>query len=167
MRRVTIIMLLLSCVVPVVFRPAAVFADAITNARVQCHVEYGDGSEMRACEHGLELASRAGLKDGEATDACTRDSDDAASVAACQRGVALHARLAARRGEGAASSFSHTLNPRRGAAQVDIGDYRLHVGDAEKSIEDCLRAYEGSSTPPSCLSGLTVQHKPSSDTAPK
>jgi hypothetical protein len=79
----------------------------------------------------------------------------------------LHARLAVRRGEGAASSFSHTLNPPRGAAQVDIGDYRLHVGDAEKSIEDCLRAYEGSSTPPSCLSGLTVQHKPAGETAPE
>ncbi len=57
------------------------------------------------------------------------------------------------------SSFEHSWNQRRGAVRVGVGDYEVLGGDAEKPMEDCMRAFEGSSTPPSCLSGFTAQRK--------
>jgi hypothetical protein len=60
---------------------------------------------------------------------------------------------------GESATFSGPLETQPGGAQVEIGDYRATVGGAEKSMDECLRASEGSSTPPSCLSGLTVEPK--------
>lgn len=58
------------------------------------------------------------------------------------------------------SRFEHSWKQRRGVVRFGAGDYEVLGGDAEKSMDDCMRAFEGSSTPPSCLSGITVQRKP-------
>jgi hypothetical protein len=89
-------------------------------------------------------------------------------VQACQRGVALHARFIGETvHEDQKSTFSYSWKPKQGTAEVDVGDYQLRVGDAEKQAEDCMRQFEGSSTPPSCLSGLSAQHKPPPPGAPR
>lgn len=149
-------MLVLGCLAAV---PA--LADGIIDAEIQCQVEYGSRSDLgSACQEGVKLASRAPEKVQEAMDGCTTGFEDAGEVGACQRGIALHTRLASPVRDNDQSSFSHTWKPGRGAAQVEVGDYQVLLGDAEKSIDDCMRAFEGSSTPPSCLSGITVQPKP-------
>lgn len=156
--------LLVGCVAAAV--PA--FADGMIDAKMQCRLAYGPSSEIgTACEHGVDLASGVPDDVEKAIDGCMRDTKDGQRAAACQRGVMLYARFAGRVREGDKRSFSHTWQQGRGGAEVDVGDYELHVGDAEKSIEDCLRASEGSSMPPSCLSGITVQHKPPGDVSPK
>jgi hypothetical protein len=164
LKRVYVTVLLLCGVAAV-----PVFADSIpVAAKAQCQVEYGGHAELStACAHGVDLAERAAEQVQEAVRDCERDTRDAGTASACQRGVLLDARRAGRlRGEDA-SSFSHAWSQGRGGAKVDLGDYQVHVGDAEKSIEDCTRAFEGSSTPPSCLSGLTIQQKPSREAAPR
>jgi len=143
------------------------FADNLIDAKIQCQVEYGSRSETGvACQRGVALAARAPDRVGEAMGGCTRGSEDAGQAGACQRGVALHARLKGQVRGDDKSSFSSTWKQERGAAQLEAGDYRVLLGDAEKSIDDCLRAFEGSSTPPSCLSGITAQHKPPGEASP-
>jgi len=139
-----------------------VFADDIAvAAKAQCRVEYGGRVEMGiACEHGVDLAEQAAEQVQDALSDCRRDTGNARTSDACQRGVVLHARRAGRLRGKDASSFSHSWSKGRGGAEIDVGNYQLHVGDAEKSIEECTHAFEGSSTPPSCLSGLTIQHEP-------
>lgn len=140
---------------------APALADNVIDAKVQCQVEYGSRSDLgAACERGVKLAARVPEKVEEAMDACTKGFEDTLRVGACQRGAALHTRLTSRVRGDDQRSFSYSWKPRRGAAELEVGDYRLRLGDAEKSIDDCVRAYDGSSTPPSCLSGLTVQRKP-------
>jgi hypothetical protein len=141
--------------------PVPALADSSIDAEIQCQVEYGSRSDLgTACQQGVKLVSRAPEKIQEAMDDCTKGVEDAGKVGACQRGIALYTRLANRARGNDKSSFSYTWKPKRGAAQVEAGDYQVLFGDAEKSIEDCMRAYEGSSTPPSCLSGITGQRKP-------
>jgi hypothetical protein len=149
-------MLVLGCLAAV---PA--LADTIVDAEIQCQVEYGSRSDLgTACRDGVKLASRAPGNVREAMGDCTNDFQDAGKMGACQRGVTLHTRLANQVRGSDRSSFSYTWNPRHAAVQVEVADYQVRVGDAEKSVNDCLRAFEGNSTPPSCLSGITVQHKP-------
>ena len=144
---------------PLMTAPA--FADAVTDAKVQCQVEYDARSDAgMACLRGVELATRAGDTD-RAMHACRGESEDRAKVQACQRGVALHARVTGTTvREDQKSTFSYSWKPKRGTAQLDVGDYQLRVGDAEKQADECMRQFEGSSTPPSCLSGFSAQHKP-------
>jgi hypothetical protein len=148
--------------------PAAAFADSVTDAKVQCQVEYDVRSDAgMSCLRGVELASRIG-DSSRATDSCRGESEDRDRVRACQRGVALHARVTgASVPENQKSSFSYSWKPKEGTAQVDIGDYQLRVGDAEKQAEACMRQFEGSSTPPSCLSGFSAQHKPPAPGVPR
>jgi hypothetical protein len=137
-------------------------ADSIADAGIQCQVEYGSPSELGvACLRGVKLAARAADDVDVAMAACVKGFENASMLAACRRGVALHTRLAnATRGGNEKASFSYSWQVKRGAAQLDVGDYRLFLGDAEKAIDECMRTYEGSSTPPSCLSGLSAQQKP-------
>jgi hypothetical protein len=137
---------------------APAFADSISDAKIQCQVVYGASTELAvACQQGVSLAF--GVPPEDAMTACFKTSEDAPKVVACRKGVAFQARAASRK-SGESSSFSYSWSPKRGAVQVDVGDFRAVIGDAEKSIDDCLRASEGSSTPPSCLSGFTAQRKP-------
>ena len=136
-------------------------ADGIMEAVIQCQVEYGSQSDLgTACQRGAKLAAATSGKVQEAVVGCTKDFEDPENVDACQRGIALQGRLARQVRRDERSTFSYTWKRSRAPVQVDAGDYQVLLGDAEKSIDDCLRAYEGSSTPPSCLSGITVQHKP-------
>ena len=41
---------------------------------------------------------------------------------------------------------------------VDVGEYQGSVGN-QKVVDDCMRAFEGSDAPPSCMGGVTVQPK--------
>ena len=152
MKRASLTILLVSWVA------TAAFADSTSDAKIQCQVVYGADSEMAvACQQGVSLAF--GVPTEDAMNECFKTSEDAPKVVACRKGVAFQARAAGRK-SGESSSFSYTWAPKRGAVQVDVGDFRAVIGDAEKSIDDCLRASEGSSTPPSCLSGFTAQRKP-------
>ena len=141
---------------------APVFADGITNAKIQCQVEYGSGSKLgTACQRGVELAATHAADGGDdATRACTQSAIDPGSAAACRRGVVVHTRQLARTRVTEESGFSATWKKGRAPLQVEVGDYQVLIGDAEKSIEDCMRAFEGNATPPSCLSGITGQRKP-------
>jgi hypothetical protein len=157
-----------------VLTAAAAFADTRIGAKVQCQVEYGSGAELaNACERGVDLAARTPEKIERALRACGGGDDASARTAACRRGVLLHVHVADRERDGdvardqrardrATSAFSYGWE-RGGGAQVELGDYQVRVGDAERSMEACMRAFEGSATPPSCLSGVQVQRKPPLD----
>jgi hypothetical protein len=121
--------------------PAPASADQRIDAKVRCKEQYGSANDLdAACERGVDMAARA---DGsEAIGSCTRDADDA-KAAACRRGVALHAGVAGRVSSQPQSSFSHSWQQGHGALQVEIGDYDVVLGDAQKSIEDCQRSFEG------------------------
>ena len=136
-------------------------ADEVINAKVECQAEYGSGSDLDiACERGVDLAARAPDEAGAAMAACDRDGTDPKRAASCRRGVALHTRRLTQKGGDRSSSFSYSWEQGRGGVQVDVGDYQLKLGDTERSMEDCMRSFEGSSTPPSCLSGIQVQPQP-------
>ncbi len=159
MNRVYVITLLLGCATV----PA--LADSTLDSKLRCQMEYGSGSDMDvACERGVDLAARASDA-REALRGC-RDTDDPTRALACQRGIDLHDHAQDKasgdtKGE-AKSNFSYSWKQGgSGSVGVTVGDYQATVGDAEKSMGECMRAYEGSSTPPSCLSGLKVQRKPS------
>jgi len=138
--------------------PAAASADRRIDAKVRCKQEYGSATDIdAACERGVDLASR--LQGPDAIGSCGRDSDDA-KAAACRRGVAFHAGVAGRAPTQPQSSFSHSWEQGHGAIQLEIGDYDVVLGDAQKSIEDCQRAFEGSKIQPSCASGLRIQARP-------
>ncbi len=150
--------LLLGC-----FAATPALAANVIDAKLRCQMEYGSGSDTDvACERGVDLGSRAGDDVEDAINECSRDTRDATHAAACQHGVTLRARAADGRATGNenTSSFSYSWKEGRPAAQVEIGDFEARIGDAEKSTEACLRAFEGSSTPPSCMAGITVQRKP-------
>jgi hypothetical protein len=150
-----------AALVVVALAAEAVAADTVIGAKVQCQAEYGPGSETaNACEHGVDLAARTPDNLAFAVSGCVRDDANSEKAVACRRGVAVHARLSTHGRDSRSSSFTSSWNQGHGAAQVEIGDYDLLVGDAEKSMGDCLRSFEGSKEPPSCLSGLRLQHKP-------
>jgi hypothetical protein len=138
---------------------AAARADGIIDAKVQCQVEYGSRSEMgAACNEGVELARRAsGPQD--ALGKCTVNRQNGARISACQKGVELYARLVGRVRGTDKSSFSYSWTQPKTGLQVDVGDYQASVGN-QKAVEDCMRQFDGSDNPPSCMSGLTVQPKP-------
>ncbi|MBI3769289.1 MAG: hypothetical protein HY271_12485 [Deltaproteobacteria bacterium] len=160
MKRAFVTTLLLGCVAA-----GTAFADSMIGAKVECQTEYGPDSETaNACERGVDLATRTPDNIPFAISGCARDDDHADQAAACRRGVALHARPGARVRDGGQSSFAYSWKQGHGAVQVEIGNYDVLLGDAEKSMDDCMRSFEGSKTPPSCLSGLRVQPKPPGDT---
>ena len=132
-------------------------ADGTIDAKVQCQVEYGSQSEMgAACKEGVDLAQRASAKSEDATSACTANRENGARVTACQQGVALYARFAGHVRSTDKSSFSYSWQEPKTGFQVDVGDYQASVGN-QKTVDDCMRAFDGSDVPPSCMSGITVQ----------
>ena len=136
---------------------APVFAEGTIDAQLQCQVEYGSRSEMgAACKEGVELAQRASAKSEDATSACTASRENGARVSACQQGVAFYQRFAGQVRSTDKSSFSYTWTQPKTGLQVDVGDYQASVGN-QKAVEDCMRAFDGSGAPPSCMSGITVQ----------
>jgi hypothetical protein len=134
------------------------WADGIIDAKVQCQVEYGTKSEMgQACKEGIELARRSTGVD-DALGRCTADRQNGARISACQKGVELYARLVGRARGSRDSSFSYSWTQPQTGFQVDVGDYQASVGN-QKVVDDCMRQFDGSDHPPSCMSGITVQHK--------
>jgi len=133
-------------------------ADGTIDAKVQCQVEYGSQSEMgTACKDGVDLARRAtGLDD--ALGKCTAGRQNGARISACQKGVELYARLVGRVRGNERGSFSYSWTQPKTGFQVDVGDYQASVGN-QKAVEDCMRQFDGSDHPPSCMSGITLQHK--------
>jgi hypothetical protein len=153
-----------AALVVVALAAKSVAGDTVIGAKVQCQTEYGSASETAdACEHGVDLAARTPDNLAFAVSGCARDDAHADKAVACRRGVTLQSQLATHARGGGSSSFTYSWKQGHGAAQVEIGDYDLTVGDAEKSMGDCLRTFEGSKEPPSCLSGLRLQHKPPVD----
>jgi hypothetical protein len=144
--------------------PLPALADTRINAKVRCQEEYGSASELDiSCERGVDLAERApgdGAIAGCARGSDTDDEKAVAKAAACQRGIALHAGVSAKVSGRDQSSFAHSWQQGHGALQLEVGNYDVLLGDAQKSIADCQASFEGSSTPPSCLSGLRIQPKP-------
>lgn len=136
---------------------APAFAEGTIDAKLQCQVEYGSQSEMgAACKEGVELAQRASAKSEDATSACTASRENGARVSACQQGVGFYQRFAGQVRSTDKSSFSYTWTQPKTGLQVDVGDYQASVGN-QKVMEDCMRAFDGSGAPPSCMSGITVQ----------
>jgi hypothetical protein len=132
-------------------------AEGTIDAKLQCQVEYGSHSEMdTACKEGVDLAQQAAVKSEDAMSACTASRDNGARISACQQGVAFYARFAGQVRSTDKSSFSYTWQQPKTGFQVDVGDYQASVGN-QKAMEDCMRAFDGSGTPPSCMSGITVQ----------
>src|SRR5262245_38704046 len=143
------------------------FADSNVDAKLQCQVEYGSQSEMgAACKEGVDIAERAAAKSEDAMSQCTASRENGARVSACQQGVAFHARFAGKVRSDDKSSFSYSWRQPKTGFQVDVGDYQASVGN-QKAIEDCMRAFDGTGAPPSCMGGITVQPKaPAPVTAP-
>ena len=158
MKRVYVMIVVLGCAAG-----SAAWADSTLDSKLRCQMEYGSGSEMDvACERGVDLGAHASDA-REALRGC-RDTTDQRRAAACQHGIELHGRAADKtrgdvKGENR-SNFSYSWKKGGGAVGVTVGDYQALVGDAQEQIEECMRSYEGSSTPPSCLSGFKVQRKP-------
>jgi hypothetical protein len=150
-------LLLLALIVAASATPA--FAEGTIDAKLQCQVEYGSRSEMSAaCKEGVDLAAKAATKSEDAASACTASRENGARVAACEQGVAYYARFARQVRSTDKSSFSYTWRQPKTGFQLDIGDYQASVGN-QKTVEDCMRAFDGSEAPPSCMSGITVQPK--------
>ena len=149
----------LATVVLVVGLSGPAWADGSIDAKLQCQVEYGSESEMgMACKEGVDLAQRASAKSEDAMSACTAKRTNGAQITACQRGVELHARFARHVRSTDKSSFSYTWEQPQTGFQVDVGDYQASVGN-QKVVDDCMRAFDGSGAPPSCMAGITVQPK--------
>lgn len=134
------------------------FADGVVDAKIQCQHEYGADSDMGvACKEGVDLARDA--KAGEdPMSACTAGRNNGAQISACQQGATLFARFARQVRSTDKSSFSYSWTEPKTGLQVDIGDYQASVGN-QKVVEDCMKAFEGTDAPPSCLSGIAVQPK--------
>jgi len=147
-------------------------ADARITAKMHCQSEYaGDADMDAACERGVDLAARLPTL-ARAGAACARDAADASAAAdaratACRHGVTLHARAAGAARLPEKSTFSYGWRQGRGAVQAHIGGYDVTVGDAQRSMEQCMRDFEGSKTPPSCISGLSVQPRSPRDASPR
>ena len=133
-------------------------ADGSIDAKLQCQVEYGSQSEMgTACKEGVNLAAKAAVKGEDAASACVVSrKENGALVSACQQGVALYARFSGQVRSTDQSSFSYTWRQPKTGFQVDVGDYQASLGN-QKAIDDCMRAFDGSEAPPSCMAGITVQ----------
>ena len=134
-------------------------ADGSIDAKLQCQVEYGSQSEMgAACKEGVDLAHKATATSEDPIVQCSASRENAARVTACQQGVDLYARFSGQVRGGDKSSFSYTWREPKTGYKVDVGDYEASVGN-QKAVDDCMRAFEGSDVPPSCLAGITVQPK--------
>jgi hypothetical protein len=134
-----------------------VFADGTIDAKLQCQVEYGSQSEMgAACKEGVDLAKKTAGTQEDAASACTASRENGARVSACQQGVAFYGRFAGQVRSTDKSSFSYTWQQPKTGLQVDVGDYQASVGN-QKAVDDCMRAFDGSDHPPSCMGGITVQ----------
>ena len=145
-------------VVGVGFVAGTAWADGTIDAKVQCQVEFGSRSEMgAACLQGVDFARRAQPKTDPAL-ACTASPENGARVTACQRGVALYERFGGQVRSTDKSSFSYTWRQPKTGFQIDIGDYQASVGN-QKVMEDCMQSFDGSKTPSSCTSGITIQPK--------
>ena len=145
------------------------FAEASIDAKLQCQVQYGSQSEMTAaCQEGVNLAARAAAKSEDAMNQCSASRENAARVTACQQGVTLYARFTGRVRSTDKSSFSYSWQQPKTGFEVNIGDYQASVGN-QKAVDDCMRAFEGTDAPPSCMSGITVQRHapPPVGTAPR
>lgn len=137
----------------------AAAAENHVDAKLQCQVEFGSQSEMgAACKEGVDLAAKAAPKGEDAASQCTASRDNGALISACQKGTELYTRFAGRVRSTDKSSFSYSWTQPKTGFQVDIGDYQASVGN-QKAVDDCMRQFDGSSTPPSCMSGITVQPK--------
>jgi hypothetical protein len=137
---------------------APVWADGLIDAKVQCQVEYGAKSDMgSACQEGVELAQRSTGAE-EALGRCTADRQNGARISACQKGVELYARLVGKVRGSRESGFSYSWTQPKTGFSVDVGDVQASVGN-QQVVEDCMRQFDGSDHPPSCMSGITVQPK--------
>jgi hypothetical protein len=134
-------------------------ADGTIDAKLQCQVQYGDQSEMgAACQAGVDLAKKAAGKSEDAASGCTASRDNAARITACQQGVAYYERFGGRVRSTDKSSFSYSWQEPKTGLSVNVGDYQGSIGN-QKVVEDCMRAFDGSDAPPSCMGGITVQQK--------
>ncbi|MCC6847737.1 MAG: hypothetical protein IT294_04490 [Deltaproteobacteria bacterium] len=142
-------------------------ADGSIDAKLQCQVEYGSQSEMgAACKEGVDLAAKADATAADAMNRCSASRENAARVTACQQGVTLYERFSGRVRSTDRSGFSYTWTQPKTGLQVDVGDYQASVGN-QKVVDDCMRAFEGTDAPPSCMAGITMQPKaPAPVTAP-
>ena len=137
---------------------ASASADGLIDAKVQCQVEYGAKSDMgEACKQGVELARRSTGAD-QALGRCTGDRQNGAQITACQKGVELYARLVGRVRGSRESSFSYSWTQPKTGFEVDLGPVEASVGN-QKVVDDCMRQFDGSDHPPSCMSGITLQPK--------
>lgn len=137
---------------------APAFADGVVDAKMQCQHEYGGDSDMGvACKEGVDLA-RDAKPGSDVMASCTTGRNNGAQISACQQGATLFSRFARQVRSSDKSSFSYSWSQPKTGLQVDIGDYQASVGN-QKVVEDCLKAFEGTDAPPSCLSGIAVQPK--------
>ncbi len=142
------------------------FAEGNVDAKLQCQVEYGSQSAMgAACKEGVDIAARAAPQGEDAASQCIASRDNGARIAACQQGVTYYARFARQVRSTDKSSFSYTWQQPKTGLQVDVGEYQASVGN-QKVVEDCMRAFDGSDAPPSCMSGITVQPQAPGPVAP-
>lgn len=144
------------------FGPAvAAHADPLIDAKLQCQIEYVTPSDQAtACLRGVELAAASPERTQDAMEQCGMRFGASGQTGSCQRGVGFYQRVTGKLRSDDKSTFSYSWQQKRGALQFEAGNYQFLIGDAEKSIDDCMRAFEGSSVPPSCLSGFTTQQKP-------
>lgn len=135
-------------------------ADGRIDAKLQCQVQYGSESDMgEACKEGVNFAVQAAAKGEDAANDCVVSrKENAALVTACQQGVTLYSRFSGTQRSTDKSGFSYSWTQPKTGFQVDIGDYQASTGN-QKAIDDCMRAFEGSDAPPSCMSGITVQRQ--------
>jgi hypothetical protein len=135
------------------------FADGSIDAKLQCQVAYGSQSEMGlACKEGVDLAKKAASTSEDAASACTASRENGARIQACQQGVTFYERFTGQVRSTDKSSFSYSWQEPKTGLSVDVGDYQASVGN-QKAVDDCMRAFEGSDAPPSCMGGITVQPK--------
>jgi hypothetical protein len=157
---------LVGLIVGIVGSLGSAFAEGNVDAKLQCQVEYGSQSEMgAACKEGVDIASRAAPKGEDAASQCTANRENGARISACQQGVEFYARFARQIRSSDKSSFSYTWQQPKTGLQVDLGEYQASVGN-QKVVEDCMRAFDGSGAPPSCMSGITVQPQAPAPVAP-
>lgn len=144
-----------------------VLADGSIDAKLQCQVQYGSQSEMgAACKEGVDFAHKATATSDDPMTQCSASRENAARVTACQQGVELYARFSGSVRSGDKSSFSYTWREPETGYKVGVGNYEGSVGN-QKAVDDCMRAFEGTDAPPSCMAGITVQPKaPAPVTAP-
>lgn len=138
---------------------APAIADPVVDAKMQCQVEYGPTSDMgTACKEGVDIARRA-EPGTDAMGACIANRNNGAQISACQQGVMLHGRYVGQVRNSDKSSFSYTWKQPTTGLTVDVGPAQASVGN-QKAMEDCMRQFDGSGTPPSCMAGITVQPQP-------